>query len=336
MKIKLLLVLGLVSNISLLSFAQSPGVASGGSTGHSGVKFTLDPQLSHNFGYTEYIMDISFPTVEGNYVLKSELEFPLDVIMAGAKVGLHSTADKLYAWSVKGGYFTNLNDPGGVMKDHDWTTVRPNVVEKFSFTESPSEMSSTLLLFEGTLRVLHRKRFDLALWGGFRYQKIKQDIIGYKGWQLDTNLIRHDISGTERAVVYRVTYKSPHVGLRANIKLGARASLGARAAFAPVWASDFDDHLLRKKTATADITGSGIISGANLDVNLASKSSLKPFVTLVSDLVYFHASGNQTQSWYGDDPATPTEDDTGTVLSGIPHEINTLQINVGLRVGLTF
>ena len=333
---KLLAVLVSVLIISQTLFAESQ------------VKFALAPQVWQNFGYTEYIMDMAFVTDSGPYLLKSQLEFPLDVTMAGIMGGLYSTRNTLYAWSVEVGYFSNVDDPGRVMKDHDWETVwrviGPDTViywgqvEKFSYTKSKAEMKSHLLTAEGFLRVLHKKHFDLDIWGGFRYQKIEQDIIGYEGWQLlrDSSVARDTaVSGTAPAIYYRVTYKTPHLGLRSNIRLGQYSTLGARAAFALVWTSDFDDHLLRKKTARANISGHGFISSMNARYLIPAGGRFQPFFELAAGFLYFHASGNQTQRWYGDDPITE-DDDTGLSLSGIPHEINSLQVSVGVKVGVAF
>jgi len=323
-RMKLLVVLVSVLSIGQTLFAENR------------VKYTLAPQVWQNFGYTEYIMDISVPTDSGLLELKSELEFPLDVVMAGVTVGFHSTRVGLYAWSMEGGYFTNLEDPGGVMKDHDWGTLEwGQDAEKFSYTESRAEMKSTLITAEASLRVLHKRSFNLDLWGGFRYQKIEQDIIGFEGWQLDSNLVPQDISSTERGVFYRVTYKVPHLGLRSGVKLGEYTDLDAKAAFALVWTSDFDDHLLRKKTATADISGHGFISSVGARYLVPAGGRVQPFFELVAGILYFHASGSQKQRWYGDDPITE-DDDTGLSISGIPHEINSRQASVGVKVGVAF
>jgi hypothetical protein len=318
------------------------------------LRFTVDPFISHNFGYTEYIMEwygyLATPTDTGPYFLSSKLEFPLDVIMLGAKIGLHSTRETLYAWSIEAGYFTNLDDPGGIMKDHDWETVHRVIagdtvyswgqVEKFSYTESSAQMKSTQLTLDAFLCVLHENSFSLDLWGGFSYQRIEQNIFGFEGWQLWRDSSIADtvpLNGTEHALFYRVTYKTPHLGLRSNIKLASKVRFTAQAAFAPVWVSDYDDHLIRNKIATASITGSGVNSGASIRLNLGDNPKLKPLIILTSELVYFHASGNQTQKFYDDDPGTPDVDESVLPpFPGIPHEINTLQFNVGLRVGLIF
>lgn len=324
MKTKLLLALALGLIMCHPLFAQRK------------VSFTVDPQISKSFGYTEYIMDIVVNTDTGLAVLGSKLEFPLDVPLAGVKFRVQAMEDSKDAWWVGGGIFTNINDPDEVMKDTDWTKKRTNLVIDDSYTESGVEMSSTLLMIEATKRVVHRENVNLAMWVGFRYHRIKQDITGWDGWFIDSNLVLHKQSGTERGIFYRVTYKLPHIGLLSDIEYTRRISLELKAAYVRVFVSDHDDHLLRHKIGASSITGSGFISGASIHLNLANKTSLKSFVSLVSNFAYFHASGSQTQSWYGDDPATPDEDDTGAVVSGIPHEINSLQISVGLRVGLTF
>lgn len=315
----------------------------------SKVKFAVAPQILQNFGYTEYIMDMFFPFAQGDYCLKSQLEFPLDVVTAGVAVGLHSTRDTLFAWSFEAGYFSSANDPGGIMKDHDWETVwriiGPDTViywgqvEKISYTESPAIMKSFLITAEGFLRVLHRRHFGLDVWGGFRYQKIEQDIIGYEGWQL----LRHSavardapIRGADSAIYYRVTYKAPHLGLRSTLKLGQHIDLNAGAAFALVWASDFDDHLIRHKHAASSMTGHGFLSTVSIRFQMPSSGRIHPFFDVVTDFAYLHASGTQTQHWYADDPITPDIDDTGKTVGGIPHEINSWQVGVGLKAGLAF
>jgi hypothetical protein len=317
------------------------------------VRFSLEPSLSYNIGYTEYIMNITgdMPTDSGvyPYVLRSKLEFPLDALTAGITAGMHSVSDTLFAWSVQASFRVNVEDPGGVMKDHDWETVRRLIngdtvyywgqEEKWSYTESKADMKLRQFNVEGCFRIFYTPRLSLDFWGGFRYQRIEQDIVGYEGWGLwrdssEAVVVRQ--YGTVPALYYRVTYTSPHIGLRSNLHLDRRLRLAVWAAFAPVWVSDLDDHLLRKKEATADITGSGFILGSQLRIQPVDYPGFSPLVSLHGDLVFLRASGNQTQRWYGDDPFTPDINDTGKSFSGIPHEINTLQLSIGVRVGLTF
>ncbi len=324
MKTRLLLAVTLTLLIGHSAFAQRK------------FSFTLDPSVSQNFGYTEYVMDIVTYSDTGLVVLGSKLEFPLDVVMAGVRFGMQPMEDSTDAWRVEGGIFTNIDDPDKIMKDTDWKKKRTNLVVDDSYTESRTEMTSLLLTLEATKCVIHRPNVDLALWAGFRYHRVNQDIFGWDGWSIDSNLVMHKQSGAEKGISYRVTYKLPHIGLRSNIRYGQWASVEIKAAYAPVFVSDHDDHLLRHKIGTSSISGNGIISGASIHVSPTSTTTPKLLFCVVSNFAYFHASGSQKQSWYGDDPITPDKDDTGTVVPGIPHEINSLQVSVGLEVGLTF
>jgi len=212
-------------------------------------------------------------------------------------------------------------------------------VEKTSFTESEVDVKHFQVHMEGYFRVFRSPRISVDFWGGFRYQRIEQDIIGYDGWQLWRDVSKPEvvpIHGTDTALFYRVTYTAPHIGLRSNLHPDSRSLLSVWAAFAPVWVSDFDDHLLRKKTGISNITGSGGLFGAQIQVQPAHGVGMVPIVSVRGDLAYFRASGRQTQHWYGDDPITPDYDDTGSTLAGLPHVIETLQISLGLRVALVF
>ncbi len=304
------------------------------------VRLTLQQHITRQSGYTEYEMDIRYPldTAPGGIkVLRSELKFPLDVTMAGVRGVLESTAQGLYAWSVAVGYSVNSENPEDLMQDSDWSNLRSVEPEKYIYTESPAQMRSTMVTAETTLRVVPQRQFNLDLWGGFRYQKIEQDIIGYRGWALDNafdTVLLFDT--TSLAMFYRVEFTTAYLGCRANFHPTPHLKFSGQAAFALVWASDFDDHHLRNKEADADIDGTGAIFGVNLGYRIPVQSVVRPFVEFVGDLAYYRASGGQTQSWYGDDPATPDKDETGTSISGIPHEIRSLRGSVGVRVGVGF
>ncbi len=305
-------------------------------TAKSNIRFGVAPSVMYTFGETEYIMDITYLSNGHIMTLKSQLEFPLDGMMAGMTARMYCAQQKLYTWSVEVAYYRNINDPGGIMKDHDWMTDTLTwSVYKFSYTESDATMKSRLATLDVTLRVYQHRSFHIDLWGGIRYQKIEQDIIGYEGWQYDTAGVRHDISGTEKAMEYEVTYKTPHLGLQMEVGLEKASQLRLRAGYAMVWTSDVDDHVLRYKVATSDIKGNGFLGGVNFFHQVIVSEQLRWFFDLFGNVSYFHAQGNQVQRWYGDDPATPS-DDTGYILSGIPHEINSTQAQLGVKLGVLF
>jgi hypothetical protein len=101
-----------------------------------------------------------------------------------------------------------------------------------------------------------------------------------------------------------------------------------------VFASDYDDHLLRNKISVADVYGGGGSLRSEFTIHSDKRGAAQPLVALYLEVLYLKATGDQTQTWYGDDPASPNEDDTGQQISGIPHDVESLQINVGIRIGI--
>ncbi len=322
--------------VILLLLIPTHGVPAVGETPDvQAVEITVTAQLLQLSGYTQYEMDYRGWFDGGPVVVGSRLEFPVDVAMAGCRVRFQMTTKGGNVWWLQGGLFANLDDPEKVMKDTDWMNVTRYRVVDVSYTESPAKMKSVLLTLEGGRRLFSWKHLDLSVCVGLRYQHIHQDLNGWNGWYLDTNLVRQEQSGTLHGIVYKVTHIQPHVGLLAEVAPDRDISLELKAAYSPVRTSDYDDHVLRKKIAEASLTGHGFISGARIRWCLSNGTGLRPILELSGDYIYLHASGDQVQHWYGNDPATPY-DDTQLEISGIPHEISSQQASFGVSLGLVF
>ena len=134
---------------------------------------------------------------------------------------------------------------------------------------------------------------------------------------------------------YRVSYHLPVLGLVVEFRpahwleteLGVHVSPHARA-------TDFDDHLLRNKNARATATGSAYVVGVNLQANLPSDNVRQEFFfELRIEWTRIETDGDQTQDWYGDDPASSGVDDTGARISGIDDEISADIGRIAARVG---
>lgn len=330
-------------------------VFSGQGNAESAVKFTVSPSVGHAFGETEYVLEISSYLSDENgdvitdqlgnpivYRLKSQLEYPLDVFMAGATVGLGPTADPSL-WSVKAGVFTSVNDPGGIMKDHDWIGILPDLT-KWSYTESSAEMKSIILDLEVTRRILSPGKARVAAMAGFRYHRLEQDLFGADGWQrlydaeIDTfdDPVYFDTLQTTQVLYYEVKYFLPQAGLKTDLELSPNLSLSARTALALVWFKDVDDHPFRAKLSEADGTGTGFIGSLSARYQLSSAGTgTAPYIGFSAEYTTLTSSGDQTQTWYGDDPASP-DDDTGLRISGIPHEVNANWYHIGINLGMSF
>jgi len=288
------------------------------------------PYLGLSWGKTEYILNLK--DING-FFLKSQLEFPLDQTMFGGEMEYIISPGTPKEWILNFGIFTNINNPSSKMFDHDWTNLRTGIEEKISYTESNADGKNNILLFELDKMVLIGKKGSLSLSGGYKYQKIEQDIIGFKGWQLDQDGIKIEFDFPDiEALTYEVTYKMPNVGFRINYFLNNKISLQSRIAYTRALITDLDDHVLRFKRSESDITGNGLLADFGFRMDLGPQPGKGLFVELVGDLTYISASGTSTQSWYGDDPAAEG-DETGESAT-VPHEINTTQFRIGLVVGL--
>jgi omptin family protein len=315
--------------ISLLIILLLSAMLSAQTKSHT---LNFKPYLGINTGTTEYIMDLK----DGDgYFLKSQLEFPLDQTMIGGEVELKLKPGTQQEWAFYFGYYTNIADPSGIMYDNDWWNIRTGLTEKISYTESDVEGKNSIFLVELDKMVLIGKKGSLSLTGGFRYQKIDQDIIGFKGWQLDPENnyepFNFDVPDIE-ALTYEITYKLPNGGFRINYFLNEKITFQSRIAYTRALISDLDDHVLRFKTSESDITGNGLLTDFGVRMDFGPQPGKGLFVELVGDLTYISASGTSTQSWYGDDPAAEG-DETGESVT-VPHEVNTTQFRIGLAIGL--
>jgi len=320
----------------------------------SATSFTIAPEIQRMNGSTDYTMEISeviarAGTIPLIWTLKSELNFPLDLNMAGVRIGLTSTPARFRPWSVEAAIYTNISDPSVKMEDHDWQAMNLFFNEKFSFTKSDARVKATMVEFEASLEFYREETFSVSLLGGFRYYHVKQDIIGYEGWfrPFDPNNLIFlgpiAVQGDEKAIFYKVTYRLPKAGIRIKTLGAGRLMFQADATYTRVMFSDFDDHILRGKTAECDGSGHGILAKATIHYLFKPVVlGRRPFVALSIDFAELNASGEQTQKWYADegyeDPDTGEwiGVEAGDVFPGVPHEINSTIHTIGLRAGLEF
>ncbi len=318
--------------VLMLIAAETP-VAAGN------MQFTVKPGISLFSGYTKFVMDlrVQWPN-DAIGSIKSELDFPLDVTMAGAQVGLGSSPQMNYDWSVMIGYYTNTNDPNDLMIDGDWAydPTPGSVNGQFSYTESHVAMDATLLTFEARRSLYFREKWVLGVTAEFRYQKFQQDVLDFTGWYIDGNGQEFTQSYDSLCLIYEVIYKIPAAGFYLTVKPTNGFSFTTRLLGAVVSAKDEDDHILRYRLATASGTGSGIIGGfgARFDIG-KGEQRLRPFIEADGEYLSLTVKTSGDQVWYGDDPVTP-EDDTGDELHSIPHNFYSRQYQIRLRAGLSF
>lgn len=273
--------------------------------------------------------------------LDSELEFPLDVFLLGGSVRLKGSFRSGEPWSVSLGASRNLNHPSGSMKDSDWIAVpQYNYSAKFSYTESDAELEALVVYVEGRIGFLQRPNFTLELLAGYEYQDFSFEVLGVRGWQGSdlSGRVYFDTLHDVNVVDYDVTYHIPYGGMASRLRVSPRLNLQATAAIAPaVKVTDHDDHLLRFKTADSDCSGWALKVGGSLRWKIL-QTSAKSNWSLGLGLEYTEIStkGTQDQTWYGDDPASPDFDDTGSRATGIRQKITSSQIMIQAQIGYEF
>ena len=304
------------------------------------INFIVKPSFWQMSGETEYDFNITFPEIlpsgdTADYAIRSLLEFPLDVNIVGGSIGIMKSNEEKTFWTLELGLYTSLGDPSGLMKDHDWITD-PGVFDgKFSYTESDAKMKMVMFDLEGTALIFNFGGASISILGGYRYQKIEQEIIGFSGWYIDSNLTRQLQAGTEPAIDYWITYKGPKFGLSFQREFSSKVQLNLKSAFTMVWAEDFDDHLLRGFHTFADGTGTGILTGGNIRWDFNNQiSGSHPFVELRASYDYLSVDATQTREQYAD--GGPNEFPVGTSFGGLPHDLKSSQFRFGVNLGLIF
>lgn len=291
-------------------------------------------------GQTEYIISGRGIDTSGNDVwVKSELEFPLSCTLFGVSARIHSKSMPR-PWSLELTLLTNLSHPSEKMRDHDWIDIENGFSGKLAFTTSDAEMMSLVIGLRAKRYLWGFGSLQMGPMAAFRHQWISQDIIGAHGWVVDYRRPPYpeaSIGTSDKVIDYRISYYLPMLGVTARIDAGEHLTGEMDVAATAAIYSDFDDHLLRHKTANSSGIGPGLI--ANVDVGVAlgkADKRVTPIVGIVGRLLTLHATGSQSQDWYGDDPLTEDRDDTGARQTGISHEVNCTQYLLALRIGLVF
>lgn len=309
----------------LAALLMSASVASS-----DGGDIELSLSTSRWFGSTRYEMSAlaEDPTDTDELVdIRSELEFPLDVTLIGAELAWSPRAGALSRWSLTCAARTNLVDPAGVMTDEDWVGDT-----QLAYTESGA--AAEVIAVSTDLGYALRESGRLA-WSALLhidYQRVEQRLEGYEGWRGTLfSDERYEVSGTAPVIDYEVTYLSAGLGGRVRWSPTEHVLLSGRTSVGVARASDRDDHLLRGRISEG--SGWGIGAGSRVEMELLPGSlpldSLS--LALAGELRYFLTEGTADQRWYRDEDMP-----AGTVISGLPHRIESLQFEISGSVGLTF
>jgi len=304
--------------------------------------FYFSPSVYHMFGRTEYEFSMTSQVADtgGQFVDSTSrrlLEYPLDVVMVGGSFGIMSLEESEKFWSIEASYHTNINDPKKSMYDSDFSTLENYYNETLvSYTHSNAEMSTTLINIEATRELFSMSNVSFAILAGFRHQKIEQRVIGYNGYvvtdPLNPSTSQQEVTYDDDALYYRVVYKGPQLGALTRIGLTDNIQLDLKTAGSLTWVNDFDDHYLRNFRTFADGHGLGFISNLNVRWYLNPQfGGHATFIDFMGSFDYYESNITKTQEQY---QFSPTEKPVGYTTGGLPHDIKSQQVRLGLRFGM--
>ena len=300
------------------------------------LEFSFAGAIARMFGQTSYKLEVTDPVLG----VMSLLEFPLSSTVVGLRAALEKHTSGGMTWAVRASFYTNLGDPSNVMKDSDWFLYQDYPPIYFSYTESDTEMRYLQATVRFDARLYSRRWFAIYATGGYRYQYVDYDIMGYKGWQYaDENpvdgqpeLYVMSASPTLKVMEYQITHHAPMAGIALRITT-PNLAVDLAAGYQLLFISDYDDHVLRTKLSTAEGIGHGLLCSLEGRYMLGRKiSPLRPFLFLAADFSYIYADIEQTQKWYGNLDSVPK----GTVYTGISHLIKSALFTSTLGIGLHF
>lgn len=285
---------------------------------------TLEPYMLHGYGSTLFRFEFTEPVTPGDpnpppdntdRLAQSELEYPLDVFVAGLRFkhgfrmeGERSVGLILNAW-------TSISAPEGKMQDSDWFGIKSSSVGttetslfKFSYTQSRAELhwfGGEAGLDFGYFHLLDKPiRYGLLVhadWFSYR-------MFGAEGWQRlpDQPAQAVDFAPDSLVLTYKLVRIMPR--LFADMTLIDHGAFAWNAALsaAPAFATDHDDHVLRKKQSDSFAAGFELGILTELHFRLSDHFGL----SAAADLRYLRTKGELDQKFYGDDPGTPN-DETG-------------------------
>ncbi len=264
----------------------------------------------------------------------SRLSWPMDMRLLGAGYAL-TYRDFIEAeFRIQA---SPWNESAHPMEDCDWINEsRSTAWVPYDALDiySRSTVDSKAFLLGSNVRIfpLSLPPASFGLVGGLHYQEADFKAYdtrqtGYNSWRNYTG----SVSGP--AATYTVEYWFAHIGATLRIHADRRLYLTLDTSYIPyARAEDEDNHLRRMRVSRSEGTGIGRMFSLSMQYFFTDTW----YASTNCSGLRIKTSGDQTQYWYGNDPATSSFDETGQGLAGIDVEIEQETFHVGLGLGCRF
>jgi hypothetical protein len=303
--------------------------------------FAVELSLKKMSGYTDYHIGI----VEGYITWQSILAFPLDGNQLSIKASYlkHPFKDPKKDLCFEMLYARYITDPKEAMVDSDY-----GVYEASSFTEkwvwSATKSSAKADINEISGNVKAGMNLGNSIYGalvlGYRYLKGSYDIFGIDGWQqpeYEGEVYYFNVYQNYNVLDYRISYHLPLAGIKLDLGASDNAMLSGEILWYPMsTVNDYDDHILRKKTATSRCHGGGWGASGSAKILLGRFKNTEVLAGAGFEMTKVSTTGEQQQTFYGDDPGTTDIDETGLSYTDIDNSINLKQQAIGFFMEARF
>lgn len=302
-------------------FAQvvSPNAGAGTRTG-----VQVHAIAGRDFGSSRYEMNALAPDPRDPQTLvdiRSRLEFPLDAVVAGARIVWQPGIRALRRWQFGTELLANLGDPGNRMTDRDFVADREVV-----HTESYAQLDLWQAVLDAEYLLLSGDRTSVSLLFVVDYLRIDQYIVGYEGWQrslFSDNTF--DISGSDPVLDYEVIYFSLRTGAENTHRLGEHLELGIAGSGGILFAHDKDNHLKRNRTAEGQGTGVALNALLQLRFMPGTLFGVRISGRAGAQIAYLYAEGHTDQQFAN-----------GKTYDNLPYLLESLQQRVFVSLGASF
>lgn len=278
---------------------------------YMGINGTSSVKTMFSSGFSRLDWPMDFELAGGSFraVFRDIVELGISLQASSQTESLHDMED-----------YDVLDDPHYGYAAHDGVDI---------YSKSETLSKASIMTMDLRVFPLASRYAAVGFFAGYENQDMSYNTFnvqqtGYGPW---APLFTVNVAGPTST--YSLDSEFFSLGLTWRLKAGDRASLTVDTAYIPhAKVTDIDDHLRRYRESRVTSDGTGNM------ISMNAKFSLTPrwFVSSSCSRVRISTDGTQDQFWYGNDPATAT-DDTGTTINGIDAEIEQDYFKVGIALG---
>lgn len=257
----------------------------------------------------------------------SELEWPLDMWMAGIDLGLHLGN----SFTINGALKKNMSEPDDPMKDSDWGIAYLYGLPGASPGDLDIYSESDITSFDATIYDLNVEwtiarpgRTAISIGVGHMKQEFEYEAsLNFQEEYYLGHLIDRMTGDDRTAITYDITYTMTYVLVGFDVQFGPNTKMETQFAYSPQTDADDEDHHLLRENGGKISKGDMDDKAYMLEVSFRHDFTPMLFVEAGAHFTKIEVEGDQTQV-YGN----------GQPLGTIEEKSESTQLSEFLRLGV--